>query len=99
MTGFTPEEWRTAARVARRSIFTEGRPDLADAWDKAADQVEAKARMIPAGGMALTAEQVEDVAVRGTDGTWRGDPDGWLRSPGARASANQCAPFVAAEEG
>lgn len=59
MTGFTPEEWRTAARVARRSIFTEGNPDLADAWEKAADQVEA--RFTPAGGMALTAEQVEDV--------------------------------------
>jgi hypothetical protein len=57
MTGFTPEEWRTAARVARRSIFTEGNPDLADAWDKAADQAEA--RLIPAGGMALTAEQVD----------------------------------------
>jgi|GEM_PF-2579539 len=57
MTGFTPEEWRTAARVARRSIFTEGNPDLADAWEKAADQVEA--RLILAGGMALTAEQVE----------------------------------------
>ncbi|WEX03839.1 hypothetical protein [Rhodococcus sp. RCBS9] len=41
----------------------------------------------------------ENVMVRGTDGTWRGDPDGWLRSPGARASANLCAPFVAAEEG
>ena len=41
----------------------------------------------------------EGVMVRGTDGTWRGDPDGWLRSDGARASANLCAPFVAAEEG
>lgn len=61
MTGFTPEEWRTAARVARRSIFTEGNPDLADAWEKAADQVEA--RLIPGGGMALTAEQVEDVKI------------------------------------
>ena len=48
-------------------------------------------------------QRIEDVPknvmVRGTDGTWRGDPDGWLRSPGARASANQYAPFVAAEEG
>ena len=90
MTGFTPEEWRTAARVARRSIFTEGNPDLADAWEKAADQVEVsliptggvtstpewiemrdnaagwqrralKAEAALAGGMALTAEQVEDV--------------------------------------
>lgn len=40
----------------------------------------------------------KDVMVRGTDGTWRGDPDGWLRSDGARASANLCAPFVAAAE-
>lgn len=57
--GFTPEEWRTAARIARRSIFTEGNPDLADAWEKAADQAEA--RLIPPGGMSLTAEQVENV--------------------------------------
>ena len=59
MTGFTPEEWRIAARIARHSIFTEGNPDLADAWEKAA--VQAEARLIPDGGMALTAEQVEDV--------------------------------------
>lgn len=104
----TPEEWRTAAKVARRSIF--GNNELADAWDNvakyfaAADlatqlakayidalhrsglthntwaylpdaqrteirhgmqfvlaHLRSTGRLIPAGGMALTAEQVEDV--------------------------------------
>ena len=42
---FTPEEWQTAAKVARRSVF--GNSELADAWDKAAAQAaERKAKEI-----------------------------------------------------
>ncbi|MFF1531466.1 hypothetical protein [Cellulomonas sp. NPDC058312] len=42
---FTPEEWQTAAKVARRSVF--GNKKLADAWDKAAAQAaERKAKEI-----------------------------------------------------
>lgn len=53
---FTAAEYRTAAKVARRSIF--GNPDLAKAWDQAADQVEATDS-----GMTLTTAQVKDVRI------------------------------------